>query len=123
MNVRHGLVLFAHGARDARWAEPFERIRERVTRLRPDVSTRLAFLETMSPNLAGAVAELAALGCTDIRVAPIFFGQGGHLRNDLPALAERLGRDYPTLSFTYLPAAGDDPTVCDAVAAFCVEGM
>ena len=26
----HGIVLFAHGARDPRWAEPFERLRSQV---------------------------------------------------------------------------------------------
>ena len=26
----HGLILFAHGARDPRWAEPFEAVAARV---------------------------------------------------------------------------------------------
>jgi len=29
-------VLFAHGAREAQWAEPFARIRERVRAARPE---------------------------------------------------------------------------------------
>lgn len=42
------LVLFAHGARDARWREPFDRLRERLAAQQPDVDTRLAFLELLS---------------------------------------------------------------------------
>jgi sirohydrochlorin cobaltochelatase len=118
-----GLILFAHGARDPRWAEPFERIRNRVAQLRPDVATRLAYLELMRPDLPAAVSQLANLGCTDIRIAPVFFGQGGHIRKDLPLLMQALHRDFPGLRFTVLPAAGEDDAVCDAVAAFCIDGL
>ncbi|MGB6054603.1 MAG: CbiX/SirB N-terminal domain-containing protein, partial [Burkholderiaceae bacterium] len=56
------LVLFAHGARDVRWREPFERLRTIVQRERPRLAVRLAFLELMAPSLADAVAELAQDG-------------------------------------------------------------
>ncbi len=46
----HGIVLFGHGARDPRWAEPFERL---AARLRgapsPAAHVTLAFLELMTP--------------------------------------------------------------------------
>ncbi len=123
MRPKPGLILFAHGARDPRWAEPFERIRDRVATLRPDVPVRLAFLEIMEPNLASAAAELAAMQCNLIRVAPIFFGQGGHVRTDLPALISRVAADFPDVTFDCLSAAGEDAAVCDAVAAFCIDGI
>ena len=54
------LVLFAHGARSASWAAPFERLREMVAARAPGVDVSLAFLELMSPRLPERVAALAA---------------------------------------------------------------
>ena len=36
------LILFAHGARAASWAAPFQRLRELTARQRPDVAVSLA---------------------------------------------------------------------------------
>ena len=35
-----GLILFAHGARDPRWAEPFERLKRKVEAARPGLAGR-----------------------------------------------------------------------------------
>jgi hypothetical protein len=37
------IILFGHGARDARWREPFDRLHARLSALRPDCAVRLAF--------------------------------------------------------------------------------
>ncbi len=54
------LVLFAHGARDPRWAEPFQRIQSMLRARRSDAVVELAFLELMQPVLADAIAALVA---------------------------------------------------------------
>ena len=55
-----GLLLFAHGARDPRWAAPFEAVAAAVRGARPGTPVQLAYLEFMSPTLleAGAQAEI-----------------------------------------------------------------
>ena len=58
------LVLFAHGARAASWAAPFERLRELTAARLPEVPVSLAFLELMEPRLPAEVARLAAQGVT-----------------------------------------------------------
>ena len=121
--MKRGLILFAHGARDQRWAEPFARLHDRVRALRPDLATRLAYLELMQPDLPGAAAELVGNGCSEIRVVPVFLGQGGHVREDLPAIAKSLAQRYPTVQFSILPAAGEDDAVLDALAISCVRGI
>ncbi|MFX7731764.1 CbiX/SirB N-terminal domain-containing protein, partial [Acinetobacter baumannii] len=70
------LIRFAHGARDARWREPFDRLRDRLAAQQPDIDTRLAFLELMTPDLPGTIADLAANGTQSITIVPVFFGQG-----------------------------------------------
>src|SRR6516225_383538 len=85
------LILFAHGSREPGWANPFEDLAERVRAAAPGRQVRLAFLELMHPDLAEAVADLAARGFGQICVVPIFLGPGGHLRRDLPRMIEELG--------------------------------
>ncbi len=89
------LILFAHGARDARWAAPFERLRDMLRGQLQEVRVELAFLELMTPRLPQLVDELVAQGCADITVVPVFFGQGGHVLRDLPPMAEEIRRSSP----------------------------
>jgi sirohydrochlorin cobaltochelatase len=121
--MTQGLILFAHGARDARWAEPFERLLTRVRAQATAVEARLAFLELMQPDLQTALAELVALGADSIRVVPVFFGEGGHVRRDLPALIGALQQDFPAVAISCAAPAGEDPAVQAALARYCLEGL
>ena len=110
--MKRGLLLFAHGARDPRWAEPFEAIAARVRAKRPDVALELAFLEFMAPDLPAAGALLAAAGCNVVDVLPLFLGAGGHVRKDLPLLLEGLAASHPQVQWRLQPAVGEmDPVV------------
>ncbi len=115
------LILFAHGARDPRWAAPFEAVAALVRVQRPDVPVRLAFLELMQPGLLEAGAELAALGCRQLQVLPLFLGTGGHVRKDLPLLIAALSQAYPELSVTLQPAVGEIPGVTAAMARAALD--
>ncbi len=115
-----GLILFAHGARDPRWAEPFEAVAAQVRVQRPGVAVRLAFLDFMTPNLAQAGAELAASGCTVVQVLPMFLGAGGHVRKDLPLLVAAVQDTYPQMQVSLNTAVGELPSVVAAMAAAAV---
>ena len=121
--MRQGLILLAHGARDPRWREPFERLAERIRARRPELAVRLAFLELMAPDLLLAGEELVATGCDALRVVPIFFGQGGHVRDDVPALVDALRKRYSRVDVTLSRAAGEDGGVIDALASFCIREL
>jgi sirohydrochlorin cobaltochelatase len=121
--MERALVLFAHGARAASWAVPFQRLRELTAAQRPDVAVSLAFLELMTPSLPDEVELLVARGVRDITVVPIFLGQGGHLLRDLPLLLERLRASHPDVRFSTVPAVGEDPAVLAAMAAYCVGAL
>jgi sirohydrochlorin cobaltochelatase len=116
-----GLILFAHGARDPRWAEPFEAVAARVRAARPGLPVRLAFLELMVPSLVDAGAALVAEGCTRIDVLPLFLGAGGHVRRDLPLLADTLRAAHPGVEVTLHPAAGELPAVHAALAQTALD--
>jgi len=116
------LIVFAHGARDPAWAQPFEAIVERVRALSPGTPVRLAYLELMQPDLETAAGELAASGVEAIRVVPVFFGQGGHVRRDLPARIDALRARHPHVAFETAPPVGEARTVLDAIARYCLDG-
>jgi sirohydrochlorin cobaltochelatase len=117
--MEKALVLFAHGARAASWAEPFQRLRDLTAAQRPDCAVSLAFLELMTPSLPDEVGALVALGAREITIVPVFLGQGGHLLRDLPALLEQLRESHPDVTFATVPAVGEDPGVLAAMAAYC----
>lgn len=122
IHSRTGLVLYAHGARDPRWAEPFEQLRDRVAAMAPDRMVILAFLEHLAPDLSAAMAEIDREGIDRVRVVPLFFGRGGHLREDFPRQLEQARASYPSVSVEVTEAAGEDEAVQAALATFALTG-
>jgi sirohydrochlorin cobaltochelatase len=115
--------LFAHGARDPRWAIPFERLAERARQIRPDMPVSLAFLELMSPRLPERVDELVQNGFSQVSVVPVFLGQGGHVLRDLPPLIDELREKYPQLEIRLSKAVGEDESVQESIAAYCLSQL
>jgi sirohydrochlorin cobaltochelatase len=114
-----GLILFAHGARDARWREPFDRLQALVAQRHPG-PVSLAFLELMPPDLAQAATQLAAAGATRLTVVPLFLGTGGHLRQDLPEMLAT-AQAAVGIPMTSVAAVGENPGVLAAMAEYCVR--
>jgi sirohydrochlorin cobaltochelatase len=121
--MKRGLILFAHGARAASWAAPFERLREQAAARLPDADVALAFLELMTPGLPEVAAGMVARGINDITVVPVFLGQGGHLLRDLPALADQLRAAHPGLTLDVVGAIGEDDGVQRAMTDYCVAAL
>lgn len=114
------LILFAHGARDPRWAAPFERLQQLTASQMPQHTVRLAFLELMTPRLPETVELLIAEGCNEICVVPVFLGQGGHVLRDLPLIVDEMRAKHPQLVLTVAEAVGESPAVLAAMAQYCV---
>jgi len=110
------IVLFAHGARDPSWAEPFRRIVARLRLKHPGTRVELAFLEMMQPTLASAIGGLAAENIGRVTVVPLFLAQGGHLKEDLPRLLDDIRRHHPSLRIDVTTAIGDSEVLTNAIA-------
>ena len=76
----------------------------------------LAFLELMKPSLAECAALLHGDGVRSLRVVPVFLGMGGHLKDDLPKLAEEIRARHPGLEITVEPPIGERPGIIAAIA-------
>jgi len=117
------IILFGHGARDSRWREPFDRLAKLWQEQHQNTLVELAFLEMMQPSLEEAVSALSAQGATQITVVPVFFGQGGHLRNDFPVLLEACQQQYPNIKLSATPAVGEDLAVLQAIVDFGTKAL
>ena len=118
---KQAIILFAHGARDPEWAQPFRKIQRAIEARQPGTTVELAFLEIMQPALADAVAELVKAGHTRITVAPLFMAQGGHLKNDLPKILDAIRAEHRGSEITLLPAIGAVDAILDAISDWLVS--
>lgn len=121
--AKRALVLFAHGARDPRWAEPFRRLQQIIRAQAPELAVELAFLELMSPRLPELAARLVQDGYAEVTVVPVFFGQGGHVLRDLPLMIEQLRQAYRGLNLKTAQAVGENAEVLNAIARYCVAAL
>jgi sirohydrochlorin cobaltochelatase len=117
--LKDGIVLFAHGSREPEWARPFERI---AARLRTEFLVELAYLERMKPTLEEAVALLASKGARRVRIVPLFLGEGGHVREDLPKLAAGARARHLGVEIVLEQTIGERQEVTDAIAAVISKG-
>lgn len=111
------LILFAHGARDAAWADPLRRVQAAIRAADPRARVELAFLEFMAPTLADCAAALADDGCTRVVVLPMFIAQGGHLKREVPEMLAALRQSHPQVTFELARAVGEAEAVIAAMAA------
>lgn len=118
----NGLILFAHGARDPRWAQPFQRLQTILSEQQPQRQVALAYLELMSPSLPDAVALMATQGITQIEIAPMFLGVGAHMRDDFPAMMADLNAQYPQVQLLVLSVLGESETLLQRIADWVVMG-
>lgn len=121
--AQRALVLFAHGARDPRWAEPFQRLQHILRQQEPDLTVELAFLELMRPRLPELMQALEDGGHTEVTVVPVFFGQGGHVLRDLPPMIEQLRQAHPELALKVAGAVGENAQVLNAIAQYCIDSL
>ncbi|MFT4196244.1 sirohydrochlorin chelatase [Ottowia sp.] len=120
--MSHGIVLFAHGSRDAAWHAPIEAVAARMRALAPGVRVACAYLELTEPGLPAAVQALLADGVRAVTVWPMFLGAGRHAREDLPCLLDALRARHPNVTFALQPAIGEHPDVLDTMARTALGG-
>lgn len=104
-------ILFAHGAPDSRWGQPFFAMRDLLRARLGDVQVGLAFMEYASPTLSDTVSELHAAGARRMLLVPVFLSGGGHVLKDLPGLVAAEKERHPDLDLVVSGAIGEEPEV------------
>lgn len=115
-NIRHAIILFAHGARDPEWARPVETLLATVKARHPGTRACSAFLEFMPPTLETAIDDCVADGSRHITIVPVFLAQGGHLKREVPHLMEQARTRHPGVTLQLTGAIGEQREVIEAMA-------
>jgi sirohydrochlorin cobaltochelatase len=110
-----GIIMIAHGARDARWMEPFFRVRDHLAQRVSPAAVALAFLDFAAPSFAEGVSELYRGGARHILVVPVFLSGGGHVAKDVPELVGAERARYPDATFAVSGAIGEEREVIAAM--------
>jgi sirohydrochlorin cobaltochelatase len=110
------IILFAHGAREAEWARPFENVRDRLRA--EGFRAELAYLEIMTPSLADAARVLVAEGVETVTVVPLFLAEGKHLKHQLPEMVAKLREHHADIEFRVTSALGEEPEILAAITAW-----
>ena len=115
-NPKSSLILFAHGSRDPKWAEPFKAIQSLIRAQAPALRVELAFLELMQPGIQECLSNLVKQGVKRVSIVPIFLAAGRHLREDLPALIAPIQQQFPDLVIDVSAPIGEIPEFQAAIA-------
>ena len=111
------LILFAHGARDPGWRAPVDAMAVLLASAVPDARVSVAFLEFMSPDLPQAIDTAVAAGARRVAIAPLFWAEGGHLRQEVPPMLAQACERHPGLRLERWPVMGASPEVLAALTA------
>jgi sirohydrochlorin cobaltochelatase len=116
------VILFAHGARDARWSMTLVDLQKRVQARRSDAHVGMAFLEFQPPTLGAEIERAIGAGARSIDVVPVFWANGGHMANDVPPLIADLRRRHPEVEVRLLPVLSELPGMLDFIADAATRG-
>lgn len=111
-----GIILFAHGSRDAKWRLPIEAVAECIRQRQPDAKVKCAYLELCEPLLPDAAAAFIGEGVSHLRIFPLFLGVGKHAREDLPLLVEDIRSRNPDVKVDLMATAGENPALIALMA-------
>jgi sirohydrochlorin cobaltochelatase len=116
------IILFAHGARDARWSLTLREL-EALVRVRvPEAHVDVAFLEFQLPTLPSSIDAALAAGARVIDLMPVFWASGGHIAHDLPPLLDQLRARHPAMQLRVLPVLSELPGMLDFIADAVASG-
>jgi sirohydrochlorin cobaltochelatase len=116
MNAPLAIILFAHGARDPRWAASLQSLAAAIRTRLAGASVRSAFLEMQSPTLPQALEAAAAEGARRIDIVPMFWAGAGHVNNELPPMIAEFSVRHPQVRIRTLPVLSELPGMLEFIA-------
>lgn len=120
---QQGIILFAHGSRDALWRLPIEAVAQRIQAVSPQTDVACAYLELTEPDLPTTAAMMIARSIQHIVIVPMFLGVGRHAREDLPVLVQQLQKNHPDVQFELRRAIGEEPLLTQAMANIALSSL
>jgi sirohydrochlorin ferrochelatase len=92
-------LLIAHGSREASANNDLHELAARLSADGEYPIVEACFLELAEPDIATGGDRCVARGASRILMVPYFLSAGVHLRRDLTAARDELGRRFPRVEF------------------------
>ena len=118
------LVLAAHGSRLTESNAEVERLAEQLRGLLGErgYDVVAAFLELTEPGIEATIRGQISRGREHFVVLPYFLAAGRHVREDLPAIVERLQAEFPAIDIALLTHFGQQAGVAELLAEMACRG-
>lgn len=115
-----GVLLLAHGSREAEAGRVMEGIAERVRAILPGYLVETASLQFGGRGLEQGLEKLERAGAREIRVIPYFLFEGVHVRR-LESVLRAYEQEHPALTVRLGRALGEDPRLAAILADRVLE--
>ncbi len=114
--MKTGLLLIAHGSREAAANADLEYVAEQMRQRGYDIAVA-AYLELAEPDIDAGGARCVALGAERVVMVPNFLSAGVHVRRDLTAAHARLAQRFPEVEFRLAEPLGRHPLLLELIVA------
>ncbi|MDO5535535.1 MAG: CbiX/SirB N-terminal domain-containing protein [Propionibacteriaceae bacterium] len=91
------LVMAARGSRDHRVARTAKALQVEMRRVRPEVDTRIAFLDSCNPTLPQVLEQLAGEGRTEAAIVPLDLTHATDVDPRFGGMVAHASRQFPQL--------------------------
>ncbi|PIQ84994.1 MAG: cobalamin biosynthesis protein CbiX [Candidatus Omnitrophica bacterium CG11_big_fil_rev_8_21_14_0_20_45_26] len=118
---KSALILMAHGSKDPRWCEPFQRLEGQLKKTLGQDGVYLSYMEFAEPTLLNAAESAVKAGVSQIKILPLFMAGGAHLVQDIPPLVDQIKKAFPALDIETLGPVGEQPRFADLICQIAVE--
>jgi sirohydrochlorin ferrochelatase len=115
MRMKTGLLLIAHGSREAAANADLEYVAEQMRRRGYEIAVA-AYLELAEPNIEVGGVRCVERGAERVVIIPYFLSAGVHVRRDLTAAREKLAQRFPEVEFRLAEPLGRHPLLMDVIA-------
>jgi sirohydrochlorin ferrochelatase len=114
--MRSGLLLIAHGSREAEANADLVHAVAELRRRGEFAVVEAAFLELAEPGIDAGAAACVGQGAERVVLLPYFLSAGVHVRRDLAGACRRLAERYPQVRFRLAEPLGRHPLLLEVVA-------
>lgn len=115
MNTENGLILIAHGSRVAKAATEMEALVANIQTKLTGYTVREAYMEIQNPNLQETIESFVESGIKKVDILPLFFFEGRHMRDDIPAQVKECQERSPDCEIRLLAHIGSVDSFANAL--------
>jgi sirohydrochlorin ferrochelatase len=108
-SVKTAVIILGHGSKSSGSGDSLRQVAAEVKKLGVYEVVEYAYLQYADPTPKSAFESCMRENVERIVIVPFFMQPGAHVARDVPALAEKVKRQYPTVDIVVTDYAGSHP--------------